>query len=100
MIDEQQKLRASSLKPVEKYLTELTLVMDNHKFSGKDPILIFDFLTRLVEETDKLQMSEDQANMLLPQFLSNPAAFQFRAVKAGSRHSGVNCCPEAFKFLT
>lgn len=43
--------------------------MDTHKFSGKDQILIFDFLTRLVEWKDKLQMSEDQAYILLPQFL-------------------------------
>lgn len=76
-------LRASSLTPVHKYLKELKLVLDTPKISGKDPILIFDFSTRLVEEREKLQMSEGQAYILLIQFLSNPVSFQFRAVKTG-----------------
>lgn len=95
LTDENQQLREPSPTPVHKFLRELKLVMDAHKFNGKDPILIFDFLTRYVEETDKLEMSEDQAYVLLAQFLTNPASSQFRAVKAGSRYSGVTCWPEA-----
>ena len=99
LIDEDQQLRESSQTPLYKYLKELNLVMETHKFTGKDPILIFDFLTRYVEETDKLEMSEDQAFVLLPQFLSNPAAVQFRAVQGGSRFTGVTCWPEAVQHL-
>lgn len=95
LIDEHQQLRQTPPTAVHKYLKELKLVMDSHKFSGKDPILIFDFLTRLMEETDKLLMSEDQAYILLPQFFTCPAATQFRTVHAGSRYSGVTCWPEA-----
>lgn len=45
--------------------------------------------TRCVEETDKLALSGEKAYALLPQFLRNPAAAQFRAVKVVSRYSAV-----------
>lgn len=69
--------------------------MDTHKFSGNDPILIIDFLTRMVEETDNLLMSEEQAYFLLTQFLTNPAPTPFRELHSGSLYSGATCCPES-----
>lgn len=61
---------------------EQKLVMNTHKFSDKYAIFNFDFLTRYVEETDKLAMSEEQDYVILPKFLTNPVAAQFRDVKA------------------
>lgn len=57
-IDKHKQLRTSSLNPVHKYLEELKLEIDTHKFTGKDPILIFDILIWYVDDTDKLAMSE------------------------------------------
>lgn len=53
---------------------EWKLLIDTHKRSGKDAMLVFHFLTRMVTETDKLLMTEDRAYILLPNLLSNPAA--------------------------
>lgn len=40
--------------------------MDIHKFSGNDPILVFEFQPRIIEETDNVLMSEDQSHIILP----------------------------------
>lgn len=77
LIDELQQIRTPSLSPVQKYLKELKLYMDTHRVKGRDPILIFHFLIRYVEETGKLIMSKDQASILMPQFLTNPTATSF-----------------------
>ena len=60
-----------------KLLKNLDLSFSERKFSGRDPILIFDFLTRMVEECDTLGMSEAQEFMALPHFLSNNARTQY-----------------------
>lgn len=51
--------------------------MDTHSFTGKAPITIFDLFTRYVEDTDKVVMSEDQAYLILPQYLKIPEAALF-----------------------
>lgn len=60
---------------------------------------MFAFLTMYVEETDKTDMSEDRAYVVLPQFLLTPSAGQFRAVQAGLRYCGVTCYPESVEYL-
>ena len=69
------------------------------KFWGQDLILIFDFLTRMVEECDTLGMSEAQTFMALPPFLSDSARNQYNAMQRGSRTSGVPCWPEGVQYL-
>ena len=69
------------------------------KFLGQYPILIFDFLKRMVEECDTLGMSEDQAFMALPHFLSDRERTQYRAMQSGARTSGVICWPEGVQYL-
>lgn len=39
-------------------LKNLEWTIKEHKFSGNDPVLIFDFLGRTVEEADTLGMNE------------------------------------------
>ena len=58
---------------LHKLLKNVNLSFKESKFTGKDPILIFDFLARMVEECDTLNMSEAQAFMTLPHFLSDTA---------------------------
>lgn len=73
--------------------------MDTHKFTGNGAILVFDSLTRMVEETEKLFLSKEQACNLLLQFLTNPGATQFRAGQSGSHFSGITCWPEAVQYF-
>jgi hypothetical protein len=84
---------------LHRLLKNLELSFKDSKFTGKDPVLIFDFLTRMVEECDTLGMSEAQAYMALPHFLSDTARTQYRAMHTGSRSSGVTCWPEAIQYL-
>lgn len=77
----------------------LQLTMSDSKFSGSDPILIFDFLTRLTEEADINQMTEGQALIALPYFLCGTAESNFRATRRGARTQGVNTWPEAVQHL-
>ena len=70
--------------------------MNQHTFDGSDPIKIFDFLTRFVNEADILAMSEAQVFIALPTFLADPAETQFQTnLSEGSRRGGITCWPEA-----
>ena len=85
---------------VRTHLKNLTLTLKSHAFDGDDPILIFDFLTRFVNEADMLGMSEAQAFVALPAFLKGDAEVQFKANLSGaSRLGGVTCWPEAVQYL-
>lgn len=68
---------------LDKTLRNLELTSKDRKFSGEDPILTFDFLTRFVEPT--LEISEGQIMALLPKLLSGSTGDQQRATENGSR---------------
>ena len=53
----------------------------------------------MVEECDTLGMSEAQAFMSLPHFLSDNARTQYRAMQSGSRTSEVTCWLEGVQYL-
>ena len=84
---------------LHRLLKHLDISFGKRKFSVQDPILILDFLTRMVEECDTLGMSEAQEFMALPQFLSDNARTLYRAMKSVSRISGVTCWPEGVQYL-
>lgn len=65
---------------VKDHIKRLKVGMDNLTFDGKDPIMIFDFLSRFVSEANTLEMSEPQAFVAIPHFLSGFALDQYRAV--------------------
>ena len=69
------------------------------KFTGTDPIQIFDILTKLVEECDTLDMSEAQAFMALPRFLKSVAQAQYRAMQNGLKSGGFSYWPEGIQYL-
>ena len=46
---------------------------DTTKFSGEDPILVFDFLMKFVEEADILDVSEAHAFIILSKVLKGRA---------------------------
>ena len=89
-----------STAEVRIHIKNLSLVLEKHIFDGTDPIRIFDFLSRFVNEADMLSMSEAQAFIALPMFLEDPAETQFRTNLSGaSRRGGLNCWPEAVQHL-
>ena len=73
--------------------------MKEYKFSGEDPILIFDFLSRLVEEADTNGMSEGQLMVCLPHMLTTKAAQQYRSASNSSRSNGLKYWPVAVQYL-
>ena len=64
-----RKDKQESLLYLHRYQKPLDITMKDCKFDGSDPILVLEFLTRYVEETDKLSMTEAQAFALVPSYL-------------------------------
>lgn len=80
-------------------LKNLELTMKENKFTGEDPILIFDFLSRTVEEADTLAMNEGQLVTCLPHLLTKTAAQQYRSIASRSRSGTLTKWPEAVQYL-
>lgn len=60
-------------KNLSRVLKSLGSTFKEQKFSGSDPILVLDFLTRIVEEAEMLGMTEGQLFVLLPHILAGEA---------------------------
>ncbi len=84
---------------VHKHIKSLDITMKDYKFDGTDPVMVFDFLTRLTEEADTIGMTESQAFLALPHYLGGAAAEQFRASKHGGHSGGVTNWPAAVNYL-
>ena len=84
---------------VKRHLKSLEISLKEHTFSGKDPVTVLNFLTRFVEEADTLEMTEAQALVALPKFMSGSAELQFRASRNGARSGGITAFPEAVQYL-
>ena len=80
-----------SLLYLHRYQKSLDTAMKDCKFDGSDPIMILEFLTRYVEETDKLGMTEAQAFALVPNYLSGEAKKQVRSNTNSSSTGGISC---------
>lgn len=59
------------------HIKNLDITLKNHLFNGNDPINIFDLLTRFVNESDMLNVSQAQASIAIPTFLADPMETQF-----------------------
>lgn len=77
---EQMKIPSIS----EQKLMNLDLTFKDRKFSGEDPILIFDFLDRLVGEVGTLEISEGKVMVLLLHSIARSTGVQYHAIKYGS----------------
>ena len=60
---------------------------------------MFNFLTRFVEECDTQEMSEAQAFLAIPHFLTGTAERHYRAAVHGGKSGGVSCWPEAVQYF-
>ena len=70
---------------IQKTLKNIELTMREQKFSGEDYILVFDFLSRVVKETDMLGVYEGQMVTCLPHLLTNRVAKAYRAIASRGR---------------
>lgn len=77
--------------PGHRYFNLFELDMDTHSFSGNVPILVFDFLSRIVEKNDGLLMSENKRYILQLHFLTKPTLTQVWTIQAGFCCKGVPC---------
>lgn len=74
--------------------------MNNDVIDKNDPIKIFGFLTRLVNEAYSFNMSEAQAFIAPPTFLTDMAEAKFRINLSGaSRHGAVTWWPEFIQYI-
>ena len=62
---------------VRTHIKNLSLTMNHNAFDGSDPIKLFEFLIRFVNEAEILAMSEAQAFIALRTFLADPTETQF-----------------------
>lgn len=78
-------------------MKSMKIEMSDLKFDGRDQILVFDFLYRLVTEENMLGMSEAQVFVALPNFLQGFALQQCRGVSGSLtvEEGGVTKWPEA-----
>ena len=59
--------------------------MREHKFSGDDSILIFDFLSHVVEKADLLCINDGQLITCLPHLLTDHASKDYRVIASPGR---------------
>ena len=62
-------VNAAGMIKLRVYIKSLDITMTGHRFDGTDPISVFQFLIYFVTEADKLNMSEGQAYLAIPNYL-------------------------------
>ena len=99
LADSRQTRSAMETKFLREQTKSFQTSFDKTKFNGEDPVMIFDFLMKFVEEADTLRVSEAHAFLILPKVITGRADRQLRSVRNGSRSGGVTCWPEAVNYL-
>lgn len=61
------------------YIKRMGLIQFGHPFSGENPIMVFDFLTRFVSKANIQEMSDALALIALSSFLKRFAKSQYEA---------------------
>ena len=84
---------------LHKNLKNIELTMREQKFSGEDAILVFDFLSRVVEEADVLGMKEGQIVTCFPHLVTKRAAQTYRAIASRGRGGSLTKWPEAVQYF-
>ncbi len=72
---------------MKKNTAYLQVGLGSTRFTGDDPIRVFDFLAQYVTQAELLDMTEREAYVSLPNFLWKRAAHQLSAARAGSTQS-------------
>lgn len=66
------------MKSIKKFTKSLDIMLKTN-FGGSDPILVVEFTSQFVDETDMLNMNERQAYLVLP---SHPSAINDVQIRA------------------
>ena len=82
----------------KQFVNKLDLSLKTQKFSGKDPILVLQFLALFAEEADTVGVAEDTAYPLMGSYMTEPDDQAFRSAK-GRGKAGVSCYAEAVNWL-
>jgi len=82
-------------------ISKMELKLKEHHFSGNDPIMVIDFLTRLVREANIQGFSEAQMFLALPAFLEGKALSHYESgiEFVPPEEGGVSCWPEAVQYF-
>ena len=99
LMDTNQIRYAEESKKLRDQVKTFQATFASTEFSAQDPIMVFDFLTRFVEEADTLGVSEAHAFLILPKVLKGRAESHLRSIRNGARSGGVTCWPEAVNHL-
>lgn len=78
---------------VEDHIKRMKVAMNELRFYGRHPILVFNFSTRLVTEADTLEVNDAQAFIALLHFLSGFGLEQCRTICGSltADEDGVTC---------
>ena len=81
---------------VKDHIKRLEVSFNSRHLDGKDPIMVFDFLSSFVKECEMLEMSEAQAYIAVAFFRKGLVADKFESVRDSldSNEGGVTCWPE------
>lgn len=89
---------AEKSKLLREQVKTFQATFENTKSSGKDPVLIFDLLTRFFKKADALGASEGHAFLTLPKLLKGRDERHLRSTRNGARSSGAADWPEAVSY--
>lgn len=73
--------------------------MKEFKFSGEDLILVFDFLSHLVEEADSIDINEGQLMVYIPHMLNKTATRKYRSNSSENRANVLEYWSEAMQYF-
>lgn len=87
------------IKDATTRFNSLQMILGDFKFSGQDPILLFDFLAMLTEAADMNQLTDAQAYIATSRFLRRETGQQFWATRNISRSGGITRWPEEVQYF-
>lgn len=73
--------------------------MKELKIHGKDPNLIFDFLSRLLEEANSVDINDGQLMVCTPYMLTKTTIWKCSSISSGRRVDVLAYCTEAVQYL-
>lgn len=82
---------AAESKKLRELLKTFQATLENTKFSGEDPILVFDFRTRFVKRFDSICVSEAHATLVMLRLLDCRAERHLWSIHYGARSGGITC---------
>lgn len=90
---------AQEFKKLREQMKTFRSTLEKPKFSGENPVLISDQLTKFAKKYDTLGVSRAHAFLTLPELLNSRAERYLRSIRNGARSRGATYLPGAVKYL-